>query len=78
MREWGMQIVSKFLEKLNWIISPIAIDPKQYPLIHSKLKIRRCVLSKQNTLFYRIKKRDIEIVRIFDTRQDPERLKILL
>lgn len=77
MHEWGNRIVLKFLKKLDWILSQIEINPKQYPLIHSKFKLRRCVLTKQNALYYRIKKGDIEIVRIFDTRQDPERLKIL-
>ena len=77
MNEWGSRIVSKFLIKLNRIISQITVNPKQYPLFNSRLKIRRCVISKQNTLFYRIKKNEIEIVRIYDTRQDPEKLKIL-
>ena len=77
MDEWGSKIVSKFLVKLDWIISQISINPKQYPLFNSKLNIRRCVITKQNTLFYRINDRYLEIVRIYDTRQDPKSLEIL-
>ena len=39
MNEWGSRIVSKFLIKLNRIISQITVNPKQYPLFHSRLKI---------------------------------------
>ena len=61
---------------LNRIISQIALNPKQYPLFNSNLNIRRCVITKQNTLFYRIEDINIEIVRIYDTRQNPKTLKI--
>lgn len=77
MSEWGSRVVSIFLHKVDSLIVQITINPKQYPLIHFQHKIRRCVISKQNTLFYRAQKNEIEIVRIFDTRQDPEKLKIL-
>ena len=77
IKEWGTRIVSNFLSKLNWIISQIVINPKQYPKINSKLKIRKCVITKQNTLFYRIKGTKVEIIRIYDTRQNPKKLRIL-
>jgi len=32
-------------------------------------------LTKQNTLFYRENKDSIDIIRLFDTRQDPKKLK---
>jgi plasmid stabilization system protein ParE len=77
IQEWGKNVLTKFLFKVKWIINQIVINPLQYSVINSKLKIRRCVITKQNTLFYRIIKGKIEIVRIYDTRQDPNKLKIL-
>lgn len=76
-QEWGKNVLTKFLFKVKWIINQIVINPLQYPVINSKLKIRRCVITKQNTLFYRLVNGKIEIVRIFDNRQDPKKLKIL-
>jgi len=77
MHKWGVKVVERFLYRLRKLIKQISINPKQYLLIYSKLNIRKCVITKQNTLYYRIKDRQIEIIRIFDTRQDPGKLKIL-
>lgn len=74
---WNLKIVQKFLTRLNRIINQVVINPNQFPLIHPGLEIRKCVVTKQNTLFYRMKNDKIEIVRIFDTRQDPQKLKII-
>jgi len=40
-------------------------------------KVRKCLVTKQNTLFYREVERRIEILRLYDTRQDPKKLKFL-
>ena len=74
---WNTTVLLRFLLKLDRIINQIVINPKQFPLINSKLQIRKAVITTQNTLFYRIKNQNIEIVRIYDTRQDPIKLKII-
>ena len=76
-QEWGKNVLTKFLFKVKWIINQIVFNPLQYPVINSKLKIRRCVITEQNTLYYRLVNGKIEIVRIFDNRQDPNKLKII-
>ena len=77
MHTWGKSVVEKFLRRISKIIIQIVINPKQYPLINYKLDVWKCVITKQNTLYYRVKNKQIEIIRIFDTRQDPRKLKIL-
>ena len=77
MREWGITVLSRFLTKLNWIIAQIVINPNQYPLFNPDIQIRKCVVTKQNTLFYRIVDNKIEIVRIYDSRQDPNKLDMI-
>jgi plasmid stabilization system protein ParE len=52
----------------------ISENPKLFPIVHNDLKIRKCVISKQNILFYREVHKNIEIVRLFDSRQDPKKL----
>lgn len=73
--EWENSVSLKFLNLVDILLKQIANNPRQYPLIHKSLNIRKCVLTRHNTLFYRNKRSAIEVVRIFDTRQDPEKLQ---
>ncbi|SHI74888.1 Plasmid stabilization system protein ParE [Tangfeifania diversioriginum] len=77
MFRWGIAITSRFLFHTEKMVTQIAINPKQYPIFSFKKRIRRCVLTKQNTIYYRVKNERVEIVRIFDTRQNPNNLRIL-
>jgi len=72
---WSEQVLTNFIAIVEEIISIIRANPHQYPLIHKKKKIRKCVLTKHNTLFYQIGSTEIAILRIFDNRQDPRKLK---
>ncbi len=73
--EWGNQVVNQFIDITFRILSQIAINSKQFPVIYKKEKIRKCVINRQNTLYYKEGKNEVEILRIFDTRQDPKKLK---
>lgn len=73
---WSKRIVTKFINKVEDTITLIAEDPTLFPLVNSKLNIRKCVLTNQNTIFYRSNKSTVEIVRVFDTRQDPKKLTL--
>jgi plasmid stabilization system protein ParE len=74
-QDWGADITRKFIEKIEKLTEQILINPKQFPLINRKRKIRKCVVTKHNTLIYRERKGFVEILRIFDTRQDPKSLR---
>jgi len=74
--EWENSVSLKFLDLVDILLKQIAINPKQFPLINKSLNIRKCVITKHNTLFYRNKRTVIEVVRIYDTRQDPEKLHL--
>jgi plasmid stabilization system protein ParE len=72
---WDNMVVQRFIEITAGIIVQISNHPRQFPLIHKKKKVRKCVLTKHNTIFYRERKDYIDILRIFDNRQDPKKLK---
>lgn len=74
-KEWGKNVTEKFIEITSNSIKQITLNPKQFPIIHKKKKIRKCVLTKHNSLFYQSGNEIINILRIFDTRQDPGKLK---
>ncbi len=72
---WDSVVVSKFIELTDEIIKQVTINPKQFPVIQKSKRIRKCVITKHNTLFYRERKYYIDVLRIYDTRQDPKKLK---
>jgi plasmid stabilization system protein ParE len=71
---WDEKVTNHFIDLTDEIIEQISFNPKQFPVIHKKEKIRKCVLTRHNTLFYRDSKFQVEILRIYDTRQDPDNL----
>ena len=73
-KNWDSKVALNFIDLTKNIIEQISISPKQYPVIFKNKRIRKYVLTKHNSLFYRESKVQIEILRIYDTRQDPESL----
>ena len=73
-KNWDEKVTNQFVDLTENILKQISINPKQFPVIHKKEKIRKCVLTKHNTLFYRDNKTQVDSLRIYDTRQDPHTL----
>lgn len=73
--EWGEKVVKKFNGRLQTVLKTIASKPQLYPASSRMKDVRRCVVSKQTSLYYRVKKNKIELITLFDTRQDPKKLK---
>jgi plasmid stabilization system protein ParE len=71
---WDEKVVNQFIDLTEDILRQISINPRQFPVIYKKEKIRKCVLTKHNSLFYRDSKSQVDILRIYDTRQDPNTL----
>ena len=71
---WSPMVTIKFLDRLDDMIGELVIHPNRYPLIEERLHIRRCVITKHNSLYYRYTNDQLAILRIFDTRQDPDKL----
>ena len=71
---WDEKVANQFIDLTENTLAQISINPKQFPVIYKKEKLRKCVLTKHNSMFYRDSKTHVEILRIFDTRQDPNTL----
>jgi len=70
---WTSKEIDFFIDRTDEVINFIAQNPKQY--IYSKKKNAfRAVISKQISLYYRIKSREVELLIFWDTRQNPEKL----
>jgi plasmid stabilization system protein ParE len=75
LQNWDKKVVIRFIDIVDELINQITINPKQFPVIQKKLKIRKCVITKHNSLYYRERRGYIDILRIYDNRQDPRKLK---
>jgi plasmid stabilization system protein ParE len=72
---WSLIVVNKFINILREKIKFIKRFPNSCYLIDEQRGIRRCVLTKQITLYYKIEKTEIRILSLFDSRQHPDKLK---
>lgn len=77
VENWGLKSKDKFISKLTEKIKQIAYQPDSCPQSSEFKNLYKCVVTKQTTFYYRIKvdTKEIEIITIFDTRQDPKSLK---
>ena len=71
---WDEKVTNQFIDLIENILEQISINPRQFPVIYKKEKIRKCVLTKHNSMFYRDSNTQVDILRIYDTRQDPNTL----
>jgi plasmid stabilization system protein ParE len=74
-QNWGDKVLQDFISLTSTLVEQIAFNPKQFPVIYSKKKIRKCVITKHNSIFYKERKDFVDILRIYDNRQDPIKLK---
>ncbi|WP_339883912.1 type II toxin-antitoxin system RelE/ParE family toxin [Polaribacter vadi] len=76
LENWSLQTKNNFLKKFDLKIIQIKHYP--YSCIESfeNKGLYKCVVTKQTTFYYRVLKnqKEIEIITIFDTRQNPNKL----
>ena len=65
--------LSKEIEKTTFLISK---NPKLFPESEFKKGIRKVVIVKFNTMYYRLKNDTIEILSFFSNRQNPTKIKV--
>lgn len=77
LENWGQQVRDKFIEKLNERVEQIRKQPNSCPKSKEITGLYRCVITKQISLYYRVLNhvQEIEIITVFDTRQNPDKLK---
>ena len=73
-KNWERKVASNFIDLTENILNQISLNPKQFPICYKRKKVRKCVLTKHNTLFYRETRSRVEILRIYDSRQDSDTL----
>lgn len=69
------QEIDKFKKKLSKQIELIQKFPQMFPVSSYNTKLRKAVLSKQNTVFYEVKENVIHLVYLFVNYQDIEKIR---
>jgi len=75
VKNWSVKVKNDFIRKLDKSINVIKVFPDSFPESEKEKGLRKCVITKQTTLYYRFNSTTINIVTIFDTRQNPDNLK---
>ena len=74
---WTDKEIKNFSYRLNIYLAFIEKKPRSFPASKNKLNIRRAVITKHNTIYYKIRKDTIALIAIIDNRQNPKKRKIL-
>ena len=70
---WTEKELRKFSAKLDHTIELISKSPEIFPDSFEKKGIRKAVVEKHNSLYYRINRNSIEIISLFSNRKDPNK-----
>jgi len=75
LEAWSIEIASKFIDLLEERLERLSIFPEIGIQSSKNREIRAIVITKHNKLYYRNTKDYIEVLSIFDTRQNPQKNK---
>jgi|SRR5688572_27465425 len=71
--EWSLPVAEKFVETIEKRIEVLSRFPNIGIASVKDPSVRSIILTKHNKLYYRTNQGKIEILNIFDTRQNPEK-----
>ena len=73
---WNLQVKIDFHKKLILKIEQIKLHPYSCLESFEYKGLYKCVVTKQTTFYYRVllNQQEIEIISVFDTRQNPKKL----
>jgi len=76
LSEWGEEIALRIKEQIDNAAHRIQNSPEHFQVFIKSRNIRRCVISPQTSLFFRVHKKEIVIMSIFDNRRSPKKRKL--
>ncbi len=75
-QNWTSKEVKNFTENLERFILVIQKHPDSFPISQKYKPSRRAVITKLNTLYYRLDSNVITILTLFDTRQSVRKIRL--
>ena len=75
--KFSKRVLDKFIKNLDKTVFLIQNNPEIFPLSSRNSKLRKCILSKQTTIYYKFSNEEINILSFFDTRQNPTKINAI-
>ena len=73
--KWSIKIRNEFVDKFEKNVKLIQSNPESFPKSTINNDLHKCVVTKQMSIFYKFNFNTIRILQVFDTRQNPNKLK---
>ena len=71
--EWGDTVTRNFVIQAYRVIELLSVNPEMGSVEHFEKQIRGILITKHNTLFYRIEEEKLILLSFFDNRQHPKK-----
>lgn len=73
---WTKREVVNFINEVENLLNQITNNPEMFQASRKKKNVRKALITKHNTLYYRIKprKKELELITFWDNRQNPNKL----
>ncbi len=75
---WNQEVVDEFLQKLETFYFIVSVNPRLFGYFNKQKNIRKYAITRQNIIYYRNKRKEVQIITVFDARQNPSKLKTIL
>jgi len=73
-KEWSAKVKHEFIQKLDKSLVQIQKYPDSFPVSGKISGLRKCLITRQTTMFYKYSDTTVDVVIVFDDRQSPESL----
>jgi len=74
-KRWSLRVRDNFIKKLDRALNILKDKPGSSQKSETINGLHKCVITKQTIAFYKFDSERIYITTIFDTRQDPKKIK---
>lgn len=75
VQHWSIRAKNDFLKKLDKAVFLLKKQPEIFPVSEKEIWLRKCVITKQTTLYFEFDDNEVRILTFYDNRQNPEKLK---
>ena len=73
--EWNEKAIEDFIGKTEAALILIEKNPLLFPAVNNKKVFRKCLVVKQISLYYKIRKDRIDLISFWNNYQNPKKLK---
>lgn len=76
VENWTKNEVASFVTEVESLLNQISNHPEMFQASRKKKNVRKALITKHNTLYYRIKSgnKELELITFGDNRQNPNKL----